>query len=374
MSQNIFCSSCGSRLEAGDKFCPGCGGAVQGTTAHEITEKPGVQTPKRSTIKPFYLLLIAAVIIVPLVIYAVKSTGIFLLKDTPGISKLQSTDLFAKESKRGNTAGNIVNGGTAAQLDDWIYYGNFHDEAGFYEAGFYKIKTDGSGRTKLSSDKPYFINVVGDWIYYCTKNEKGIYRIKTDGSGRTRFLEEEACCVSVSGDWIYYSNLDDSRRIYKVRTDGSELTRLNDDKSYGINVVNDWVYYDSDGINKIRTDGSERARLIEDHPICINVVDDWVYYINKDDGDKIYKIKTDGSERSRINNDHSWFINVKDDWIYYSNSDDEHFLYKIRTDGSARSRLIDIYSDDIQIIEDWIYFHVNMFRIKTDGSDFQPVF
>ena len=59
----------------------------------------------------------------------------------------------------GNTPGNIVNGGYVAQQGDWIYYCNV--SLGYT---LYKIRTDGSERTKLSDDSSLYINVIGDWV------------------------------------------------------------------------------------------------------------------------------------------------------------------------------------------------------------------
>ena len=42
-------------------------------------------------------------------------------------------------NKRGNTAGNIINGGIVAIQGDWIYYSNQSDDGKLYT-----VKTDGS--------------------------------------------------------------------------------------------------------------------------------------------------------------------------------------------------------------------------------------
>ena len=43
----------------------------------------------------------------------------------------------------GNSLGNIVNGGIAAQAGDWIYYRNTYDVWKTY-----RIRTDGSGKQR----------------------------------------------------------------------------------------------------------------------------------------------------------------------------------------------------------------------------------
>ena len=97
-------------------------------------------------------------------------------------------------SERGNTVGNIVNGGNVAQKGEWLYYRNTS-----YKYKLYKIRTDGSDKTKLNDDDSKYINVVGDWVYYsnCNWSEEKtryrynnyfytLYKIRTDGTGKQK--------------------------------------------------------------------------------------------------------------------------------------------------------------------------------------------
>lgn len=108
----------------------------------------------------------------------------------PGTSASQFADTSEKPS------GNINNGGFAAQQGDWIYYGQFSG------GGPYKIKTDDTGKTKLSDVIPVYINVAEDWIYYTSFISGGILKIKTDGTEETE-LPYLANNINVVGDWIY---------------------------------------------------------------------------------------------------------------------------------------------------------------------------
>ncbi len=202
---------------------------------------------------------------------------------------------------RGNSVGNIVNWGLVAKQGEWIFYQNDIDDS----LKLYKIRTDGSGRTKLNDDESWCLNVVGDWIYYQNGSDSlKLYKIRTDGSERTKLNEDSSHYLNVVGDWIYYCNTSDGGKLYKIRTDGSGRTKLNDDSSDYLNVVGDWIYYrnesDSYKLNKIRIDGSERTKLNEDKFYYLNVVGDWIYCRNWSDRSKLYKIRTDGSERQLV--------------------------------------------------------------------------
>jgi len=58
-----------------------------------------------------------------------------------------NTSNYAGINTTGNTSGNLVNGGEAALQGDWIYYSNGNDKLKIY-----KIKTDGTGESKLNDD------------------------------------------------------------------------------------------------------------------------------------------------------------------------------------------------------------------------------
>lgn len=74
----------------------------------------------------------------------------------------------------------------------------------------------------MTDDQAEFLNVAGDWIYYSNaSDENKLYKIKTDGTNKTKISDETALFIQVAGDWVYYAN-NSSEQIIKVKTDGSE--------------------------------------------------------------------------------------------------------------------------------------------------------
>ncbi|HHV98937.1 MAG TPA: DUF5050 domain-containing protein [Clostridiaceae bacterium] len=67
-------------------------------------------------------------------------------------------------------------------IDEWIYYINYSDNGNLY-----RMKTDGSSKSKLSDDSLYTFVVYGDTIYYNNPSDRWkFYTIKTDGSNRRK--------------------------------------------------------------------------------------------------------------------------------------------------------------------------------------------
>ncbi|CZQ85562.1 Hypothetical protein Tpal_650 [Trichococcus palustris] len=286
----------------------------------------------------------------------------------------------------GNTNGNIINGGYAAQQGDWIYYST---------KGIYKIKMDGTEKNKIGDDQAKYINVVGDWIYYTSQ---GIYKMKLDGTEKTMLYNDTVPdFMSVSGDWIYFTNGIYSGNLYKVKTDGSEKTKISSDPIGYMNIQGDWIYYSNGtrkedfkmgniyvpgfgNLYKMKLDGSEKTKISDDILGYINVSGDWIYYVdsvtteNSSGIANLYRIKTDGTEKNKLNDDETPFINVVGDWIYYSNGGDSGKLYKMKTDGSGNTKINNDSSGSINVVGDWIYytyyslFGQKEYKIKTDGT------
>lgn len=313
----------------------------------------------------------------------------------------------------GNTAGNISNVGLAAYQDGWIYYVNDADGHSIY-----KIRTDGSGTTKLNSDNSRYINVVGEWLYYVSYEGQGLvkpdsdypmplsgipdpdrshnlYRIRIDGSGRERLNEDNSRFVKVVEDWIYYNNQSDDGSLYRIRADGSERTRLTSGVTLYINTDGGWIYYmkwgDGCNIYRIRLDGSDETlvlaqRTVLDDGYSINIVpwflhvkDDWLYFTEMSGRRRIQKVSTDLSRGEGFEGtEEAYYLNMHDDWIYYIARDQGGRIYRVRSDGSGITQVNSDQSWMINIAENWIYYsnrddNDKLYRIRTDGSGREKV-
>ena len=282
---------------------------------------------------------------------------------------------------RGNTTWNISNGGHTAQSGEWIYYSNFSDGGKLY-----KIKVDGTSKTKLTDEKLFYINVIGDWIYYQSSSlspeyDFGFYKIKTDGSQKCKILNERIGLMDIVGEWVYYSIAGESGNhwIYKMRLDGTENTQILDGKFiYNIYVIGDWIFYSTlDGTYKIKLDGTENTKVLNNS--ILGVMDDWIYYSDYTNGG-FYKIKMDGSNNIKITDGYICSANIAGDYIYYGcgdtsdyyKSEDKWKLYKIKIDGTDKTKLTDDNGDAINVVGNWIYYlnekDRNWYRIKIDGT------
>ena len=345
-----YCSNCGGVLGEGVRFCKNCGQQVVESATLPVDQ----QGPKKQA---WPLIVIAAVLVLGLAGFA---AFYFLSK---------------KEGARGNSSGNIVNGGLVALQEGLIYFPNSADNHKIY-----KVQPDGDDETKVSDDRGAYLNVLGQWLYYANGDDNNrIYRVSTDGSKAAPVSDEAASCVNVVDRWVYYINEDDGSRPYKIRTDGKKQLRLSDDQAADLSVVGGWAYYtnqdDGGKIYKVRVNGSKRTQVNDEPSGSPNVVGKSIYYVNEDDQSKIYKIGIDGSGKTAIGDDAAAYLNVANNWVYYSNKDDDAKAYRISTNGGEPTQISDEPSGYLNVAGDWLYYadlkqdgKIVLARVRTDGS------
>jgi hypothetical protein len=291
--------------------------------------------------------------------------------------------------------------------DGWVYYRTIIFRSKW---AIFRIRTDGSDEQQLwTGYKPDYLNVVGDWIYYCINicnpnllkapaymlyNDSGItdgfFRLKTDLSESQRLCNDRRWFLDfeIIGCWIYYRNGSNNFSLNRKRIDGDGHEMICEDVLKVCSIQDDWVYYtdrSSNGsLRRKKTDGSS-GQLLNDNKIRNIVIDgDWIYYVNDGDGFRVYRMKVDGSGEHRLNGLCSDGIKVSDGWIYYISRND-YDLRRMRTDGSSKKKLNTGHSycevgEIVDIVDGWIYylmfdggyedsFYPYLYRIKPDGSN-----
>jgi hypothetical protein len=316
----------------------------------------------------------------------------------------------AVDGQRGNSPSNIINGGTIAELDGWIYYRD--GQSGH----LFNIHHNGGGRAEIVGDSVWYINIIGDWIYYVNASDGNrIYKIRHDGTERTRLSDNGGAYLNVIGSVIYYAGYYNSDGgIFKMNTDGSGFVQISDDKAFNLNVIDDWIYYTAEteetytfiwdsswtdiedevlhvtNIFKMRTDGTERTLLSEDNVRRAIAHDGWIYYdisyftiFTAENDHRLYRIRTDGTDKEVVHS-YSGCFNLYDDWIFlYDLSFNVHTLglYKMRLDGREHEFLFEADGSlrSVHVFEEWVYatdsswlsHDDRLYKMRHDGSQLQ---
>jgi len=282
------------------------------------------------------------------------------------------------QGTEGKAFGNISNYGTAIAHNGWIYFSNNSSTGGFY-----KMRDDGTGETRIAEDIAGNMYIQGDWIYYSSwPEERGnLHKVRVDGTSRTRLVNQSASKINVEGDWIYFVNRGSNRRVYRVRTNGGELTRLTEDRAETLLLSNGWLYFSNftptGGLYRMRADGTQRARFVNLRAKNINIIKPWIVFGALEGG--IWRIRTDGTELTRINGQAAISTNVSNNKIYYTVSGDNNQLYRINLNGTGMQRIGTHQVESMNIAYSWL-FHSSVlptsrrgdpplfYRMKLDGT------
>ncbi|MGE5328982.1 MAG: DUF5050 domain-containing protein [Deltaproteobacteria bacterium] len=241
----------------------------------------------------------------------------------------QKGDIVKQQVKEtGNTPGNIINKGLAAEYDEWIYYS---------DSGLYKERKDGTDVTKICDDDCSYINIAGNWIYYLNNLDKNVYRIKNDGTSKMKVIKSNVTEFTTYNNWIYYvkndagpnnseeNEVDDE--LFKIKMDGTGEEKLCEGFGiYKVVVWNNQIYYfNQEILTKMDVSGKSIKQLSDTTNINDNtddyVIGDNKIYYSDENNQNIYKMNCDGSERKIFYS--KKITNTKDYNVYIANADED---------------------------------------------------
>lgn len=221
------------------------------------------------------------------------------------------------------------------QREDWSYFTSPYDNK------LYKIKNDGSERTKLSDDPARCINIVEDYIYYINDDDY-IYKIKTDGTSRTKlYAQSYYNTIIVAGNKIY---LQKSDGIYSINLDGSNPKKVvevapNTFIGGSMALVGNDIIYSDRGINAVSLDGTSKVCLYPNYD-NISFITDGRYIFWHSEGNTISRLDMETNEVKILNIDVSGGLGVVfNGKLYYTNKSG---TYKCDINGLNNKKILDI--------------------------------
>jgi len=271
-------------------------------------------------------------------------------------------------SAPGNSASNLNNGGTAVRIGDWII-GNWNGK-------LCKFRPDGTQVTVLSPYPGYYINVVGDTIYFLpeTDGDSAILHVKTDGTGGADFYGRYAYCLAVRNNLMYF--VDQYGQINQLKLDNTGLVALSSPfASIWFAVTDDRLFYiDADQV-LVSADLTGKSLQYPGGKIPVNVVltcGSRVVYLQPDG--TACSMKPDGSDIKQIATGVKRLA-ADDKLVYYI--DGNSMLYSAKPDGSGKPKQLydKKVNNTLQIAGDTLLFTEgsNMTFIKADGSGAKTV-
>lgn len=302
---------------------------------------------------------------------------------------------MARSSSEGNTMGNIINDGIAAEDEQYKYYA--------CDDNIIRVSKD-TGEIKKLKDSPGFaesLNLYNGYLYYIYGDS--IYQIDIEGEKNEMVLEgtgydqmyiadgtayihtrfDELVCAdaknwevrntlsdiydnyTISGEWVYYQNDNDYEYdFYKIKLDGTKKERLSDSLMFSPVVKDNWVYGRSTSkIFRIATDGSSEEKIYysSNDIYRMNAGDGRIYYTeDKNKKTSVYCMNLDGTKRTKL------FTEKKGTSVSHLNILKDELVFKdFEEDGIV---VINIQTGDTTI------YHDNDNAVENNSADDDYIF
>ena len=296
-------------------------------------------------------------------------------------------DIDINKGVRGNTVSNINNGGLVAKKGDWIYYVSVGDKKSYK---IFKMRLDGTENQLLCDNAGIYLNIVGDWLYYC--NDKGIYKIKLDGKGLEQISKDRASQMTVIDNYVFYhsGNAMEKESIRVITTDGKNRKILRDDVMWTqdhITVLDNSIYYNMyNTVYTLNIDGSDH-KSIEKSDLFVDYMTVYNKNIYFSDNSFLHgvhyigKMSDDGKDKQIFEMDmYTRCLNVYDGYIYYG----KYYydlkgkawktagLWKMKCDGTQEQKISDAEIYGLLIFDRLICYYDsngNLHRTDFEGSE-----
>ena len=256
----------------------------------------------------------------------------------------------------GNLQGNYQNGGYAASDGEWFYYRSNDGSS------MYKMRLDGSEKTKLNDQSSSYIGVVDGTIYYYSSgSNSGIWRMGTDGSKNSNIYIGTIEDMSIVGDRIYFKNSLDELKLYSMTLSGTDIRKESDiEELYYLTIWDGKMYWsnaeDKRCLYRANLDGSDATKLTEDEVDSITVADGWLMY--NDLGDHyLHLMNLDTLETYQVMSNGIYDPVISSYGVVGQSSIDSLYLYRAEVGGAGGNVLLREKTDGIAVAEGYIFYY-----------------
>lgn len=241
----------------------------------------------------------------------------------------------------------------------WVYYSNYDDNQKIY-----KIKLDGTGKTKLNNhSRCKVIDVQDECVYYNdgSFDYDMICSMDLNGGNKKKIIGGTFECrphgLYINEGWIYYCEDMDLNSINRIRKDGSDKIKLNNGTAFDSKpLYNNFIYYidiEDRNIYQMNLDGTNKTKLYGDEVYDFRIVNDYIFCLNSSFNENIYRINLDGSNKTNIINKEVRCFDISKEELFYN---DEKSTYRANLDGTNETYICDMtHVGDIWVVGNWLY-------------------
>ena len=266
----------------------------------------------------------------------------------------------------GNLQCNYLNGGIAVSDGTWVYYQSNDAQS------IYKMRLDGSDKTKLNDDPSSSLGLIDGVIYYRTAS--GVYSIDADGGNQKNIFMGTVEDMKIADGRIYFKSAEDKLHLYSMAMDGTDLKRENEiEETYNLNLWDGRMYWsNNDDARKLYSaniDGSDMRVLTNSTAEKLCVTDGWIFYYDMNKYEE-RAINLETNEAYTVFPSGFTDPTISEHGVIAKMNNDLH-LYRAQLGSSGMNMLVDEDVSNICIVGDYVFYrgddHQNH-MIGVDGT------
>lgn len=256
------------------------------------------------------------------------------------------TEKIIKMGLNNNSVKTISNDGAAniVLYKNWIFYSNKSQGRRIY-----KIKKDGSEKTKVTDKEAWNLKTKNEYLHYNTGHSICKFHASSQKSEQLTgdriapiWLTEEY--TTLMGDYIYYSNGSDWGKLYRLKKDGTGRKVIDNEDNHGsireINNDQQYIYYTNYSTELFKSDcnGENIKKLVGNFTSDMVLDSKWVYYIgdSEDYFYRLFRVNKNGKNIEQLTEKEVGNFKVSNNYIYYNTKDDKF----CRMDKDGRNKIV----------------------------------
>lgn len=259
----------------------------------------------------------------------------------------------------GNTPGNILNGGFAAENENFYFWATLGEDK------IYKSNKDFSENQEIFEGKfgAAEINVADGYIYF-TDGIPGYLRKMTINGKKGKLLT--LCHVEniiVSGKRIYYKTFKkeyDKEKVYSCDLNGKNRICIAKNVSQFL-VDGKTIYYtrrdDKNSLWSMDILGRNNRKLNSEYTINPVFDDKYIYYTVAESFN-IFRMDKETLQAECINDERCTDINLHGDWIYYGKNRYLGPFCRMSKDGKIKEILLNAPIAEINVAGDFVFYRL----------------
>lgn len=268
----------------------------------------------------------------------------------------------------GNTPGNILNGGFAAENENFYFWATLGEDK------VYKSTKDFSEVQKIFEGRfgAAEINVSDGYVYFTDGTPGYLQKMTINGEKRRILTLSHVENVIVGGGRIYYKTFElenNTEKVYSCDLEGRNPILLAKNVSQFC-VDGETIYYtrrdDGNALWSMEISGKNQRKLNSEYTINPNFDNKYIYYTVAESFN-IFRMDKQKLQAECINNERCSGVNLLGDWIYYGRNRYIGPLCRMSKDGKIKEVLLNAPIAEVNVVGDFVFYR----RLDKDGGRYK---